>query len=89
MNDQQAPPWMRPQPAQPQWQSQGQYPQQQPQFVPQQPPLRPVPRGVEPPQAERRMKASTKKKVIMYIILGLMVISTALFIFTAVKYLTQ
>jgi hypothetical protein len=89
MSDQQAPPWMRPQQPQTQWQSQGQYPQQQPQFVPQQPQLRPVPKGIEPPQAQKKVRASTKKKVILYILLGLMVISTALFIFTAVKYLTQ
>lgn len=51
--------------------------------------LRPVPPGMEPPQVKTPVKASTKKKVVLYTLLGLMVISTVLFIITAVKYLSQ
>jgi hypothetical protein len=75
--------WQQP-PAQ---QQQQWRPPQQPQM--QQPPLRPVPPGIEPPQAKKQTKASTKKKIVLYTLLGLMIISTILFIITAAKYLTQ
>lgn len=95
-------PWMQgPQqpPQQQQWQNtpqqqwQPQQPQQQqwrpPQPQMQQPPLRQAPPGIEPPQAKKTVKASTKKRIILYTLLGLMIISTIVFIITAAKYLTQ